>query len=235
METGPTPGFLLDAIRCSCCLGYAYSTVDRKLSNNMAIKGRITEWYADKGYGYVTSEADALRIKFYQRDVSNSVDLSGHAGQAVRFRLVQDDAGNRRATHVDGVRAFPWASLLAMWFLAALVGGVVYWRYPAEVAYCYGAMSAVLWCIYGFDKRAEKRKKPRTGASALLSLALLGGWPGALLGQYHFNPPHRSLLYQIVLFFIVLSHIALLLWTLTPTGIQGLESGIASILALRWK
>lgn len=126
METGPTPGFLLDAIRCSCCLGYAYSTVDRKLSSNMAIKGRITEWYADKGYGYVTSEADALRIKFYQRDVSNSVDLSGHAGQAVRFRLVQDDAG---------------IAARRMWMVCVLFLGRRCWRcgfWPRWLA---------VWCI----------------------------------------------------------------------------------------
>ncbi|TNF20412.1 MAG: DUF1294 domain-containing protein, partial [Vibrionaceae bacterium] len=103
----------------------------------MAVKGRITEWYADKGYGYVTPEADALRIKFYQQDVSNSVDLKSHSGQEVRFRIVQDEEGKRRATHLDGVRAFPWSSLTAMWFFAALVGCVIYWEYPPVVGYYY--------------------------------------------------------------------------------------------------
>lgn len=40
----------------------------------MAVKGHITEWYADQGYGYVTPEQHALRIKFYRQDVSPSVN-----------------------------------------------------------------------------------------------------------------------------------------------------------------
>ncbi|MDT8868033.1 DUF1294 domain-containing protein [Vibrio fluvialis] len=201
----------------------------------MAVKGRITEWYADKGYGYVTPEADALRIKFYQQDVSNSVDLKSHSGQEVRFRIVQDEEGKRRATHLDGVRAFPWSSLTAMWFFAALVGCVLYWNYPPVVGYYYLLASILVWVIYALDKRAEKRSKPRTGASAVLFLSLLGGWPGALLGQYHLNLSHRSLLFQLFMLCIVLGHIVWLIWTLTPTGTTQLHALISTISSLLLK
>lgn len=199
----------------------------------MAIKGRITEWYADKGYGYVTPDADALRIKFYQQDVANSVDLASAPGQAVRFDIVQDEQGKRRATRLDGVRDFPWAPLVAMWFFAALLGCALYWDVPRAVGYYYLAASALVCGVCALDKRAEKRKKPRTSASALLFLALSGGWPGALIGQYYFNLPHRSLLFQLLMFAVALGHVMLLIWTLTPSGRMQFQA-LAEILQTRW-
>ncbi|TNF11893.1 MAG: DUF1294 domain-containing protein, partial [Vibrionaceae bacterium] len=66
-------------------------------------------------------------------------------------------------------------------------------------------------------------------------LSLLGGWPGALLGQYHLNLSPRSLLFQLVMLCIVLGHIVWLIWTLTPKGITQLHALISTISSLLLK
>ncbi|MGG5574542.1 DUF1294 domain-containing protein [Vibrio diazotrophicus] len=183
----------------------------------MALKGTISEWYIDRGYGYIIPDSGALRIKFLLSDVKNSVNI-GELKQPVRFVIAQDENGNRRATHVEGVRSFPWATLIVVWFAATLGGCVYFWQYPLLIVYYYLGATAIVLAIYLLDKRNEKRNKAVTGESALLFLSLLGGWPGAVIGQYSFNLQPKSFTFQLLFFFVMLLHIAFLVWSLTPEG-----------------
>ena len=47
----------------------------------------------------------------------------------------------------------------------------------------YGVVSALLFGLYGIDKSAAQRGRMRIPEATLHTLAVLGGWPGALLGQ----------------------------------------------------
>ncbi|MGJ8647069.1 DUF1294 domain-containing protein [Marinomonas colpomeniae] len=51
----------------------------------------------------------------------------------------------------------------------------------------YGVMSLVTFCLYGIDKSAAKCNKWRVRESTLHLMSLLGGWPGAILGQKVFR------------------------------------------------
>ncbi len=191
----------------------------------MALKGTITEWYIDKGYGYIIPDSGALRIKFLLSEVRNSVNI-GAIKQPVRFVITQDEHGNRRATHIEGTRPFPWMLLIVVWFFATLAGCIYIWQYPVVVSYYYLATSSILIVVYWFDKRSEKRKKAVTGESALLFLSALGGWPGAAIGQYVFNLNAKSFVFHLLFVLIVIGHIAAIGWTLTPGGELYLEKWI---------
>jgi len=54
----------------------------------------------------------------------------------------------------------------------------------------YGLLSIVTFAVYGADKRAAVRGAWRTPEATLHTLALLGGWPGALVAQRVFR--HKS-------------------------------------------
>lgn len=196
----------------------------------MAVKGHITEWYAAQGYGYVTPEQDARRIKFYRQDVSRSVD-SLRAGRPVRFRIVEDAQGNSRALQLDSLRPCPWLTLLSVWFLAALGGGILFWSYPLQVGLFYLILTSLLWLVCVLEWRAERHNKPVTGDAAMLFLCGIGGWPGALTGAYLFRLQARSLVYSTLLFIVIVIHIALVGWSLTPQGMQTLQPIVASVLA----
>jgi uncharacterized membrane protein YsdA (DUF1294 family) len=89
---------------------------------------------------------------------------------------------------------------------AAKVTHMRYWEWAA----CGCALvSAVTFAVYGFDKRRAIRGGRRVPERTLHGLELLGGWPGAILGQAAFRHKRRKLRYMLVFLSIVGFHVAL--------------------------
>lgn len=70
-------------------------------------------------------------------------------------------------------------------------------------------MSLACYVVYGWDKRSAAKGGRRVPEQTLHMLALLGGWPGALLGQRHFRHKTKKLSFLIVFWCIVLFHVAI--------------------------
>jgi len=75
--------------------------------------------------------------------------------------------------------------------------------------------SVVTFVVYGIDKAAAKRGRARVPESILHLLALLGGWPGALLGMALFRHKRRKIGFVAVTWLIALVHVAGWAWLLT--------------------
>jgi uncharacterized membrane protein YsdA (DUF1294 family) len=63
----------------------------------------------------------------------------------------------------------------------------------------FGVLSLVSLAVYGFDKRRAKLEGDRVPEKTLHILSLLGGWPGAILGQKLFR--HKTIKKRFRLFF----------------------------------
>lgn len=88
--------------------------------------------------------------------------------------------------------------------LVAGVSGLL-WRLGVNVLYAVlGGMSVIAFLFYGYDKRQAIRNRPRIPEIVLHMLALLGGSPGALLGQLVFRHKTKKLSFRIVFLAIVL-------------------------------
>ncbi len=48
-------------------------------------------------------------------------------------------------------------------------------------------VNVLTFAAFGYDKAQARRDGPRTPEKTLLTLALLGGWPGAKLAQRYFR------------------------------------------------
>ena len=70
----------------------------------------------------------------------------------------------------------------------------------------YATMSAITFVAYGIDKSFARRGKRRINETTLHLLALLGGWPGALLAMPLFRHKRRKTSFVAVLGLIMLVH-----------------------------
>ncbi|MGL6075826.1 MAG: DUF1294 domain-containing protein [Fimbriiglobus sp.] len=70
-------------------------------------------------------------------------------------------------------------------------------------------MSLACFVAYGWDKWCAAKGSRRLPEQTLHVLALLGGWPGALLGQRHFRHKTKKLSFLIVFWCLVALHIAI--------------------------
>jgi uncharacterized membrane protein YsdA (DUF1294 family) len=88
--------------------------------------------------------------------------------------------------------------------LIAMVSGLLWWR-RVHPFYAYLAgINIIVFLFYGYDKRQSRNHKARIPEITLHLLALLGGSPGALLGQLSFRHKTKKLSFKIVFLAIVL-------------------------------
>ena len=88
--------------------------------------------------------------------------------------------------------------------LIAAVSGLLWWLGVNVLYAILGGMSVIAFLFYGYDKRQAVRNRPRVPEVILHLLALLGGTPGALMGQLVFRHKTKKLSFRIVFLAIVL-------------------------------
>lgn len=69
-------------------------------------------------------------------------------------------------------------------------------------------LSLVTFVAYGFDKRRARTDGRRVPEKTLHLMALLGGWPGALLGQKVFRHKTQKVSFRIVFWLCVALNLA---------------------------
>lgn len=72
-------------------------------------------------------------------------------------------------------------------------------------------MSPITLVAYGWDKWRARREGRRISERTLHTLALLGGWPGALAGQRWFRHKTRKYQFQFAFWGTLFLHFALLI------------------------
>ncbi|NIJ76371.1 uncharacterized membrane protein YsdA (DUF1294 family) [Xanthomonas campestris] len=101
---------------------------------------------------------------------------------------------------------------LALLFLTGMAAMVVADRLPALLAFWYAAASILAMLAYRLDKSAAQRGRQRTPEATLHLIALLGGWPGALLAQALFRHKSNKAAFQLRFWITVVVNVAALYW-----------------------
>ncbi len=162
----------------------------------MRIEGTLTSWNDERGFGRIESnqggEPVFVHVSSWPRGCGRP-----QLNQAVTFEVELGPKG-KRARNVELVRvrrvAKPAARAgRAQWgtatlfaipaFLVVYVVVAVVWKLPLWVAGVYLLLSAATFIAYAADKSAATSRSWRTPESTLHMMALVGGWPGALLAQ----------------------------------------------------
>jgi uncharacterized membrane protein YsdA (DUF1294 family) len=95
------------------------------------------------------------------------------------------------------------------WFAQILIAHPIS-GYIAVVA----VVSVTTFLVYGWDKRQAKTNGRRVPEKRLHLLAVLGGWPGALMGQSYFRHKTQKLEFKIVTWGAAALHVGLVGWCL---------------------
>ncbi|MFK3738426.1 DUF1294 domain-containing protein [Massilia sp. TN1-12] len=80
------------------------------------------------------------------------------------------------------------------------------------LALAYLGLSVVCFAVYANDKAAARRGGRRTPERTLLALALLGGWPGALIAQRRLRHKTSKAAFQRVFWLTVALNVAACAW-----------------------
>jgi uncharacterized membrane protein YsdA (DUF1294 family)/cold shock CspA family protein len=189
----------------------------------MRYVGRITDWNDDNGYGFVVPNGGGDRafvhVKAFER-----VSRRPASGQLISYELATDDRGRFKAAGIRFVALAPpkrargrlprpgklvGAACLALLLLAWLLGKV-----PLVVLLAYIGASLLAIFLYAADKSAARNGRWRTPENTLHIVALVGGWPGALVAQDVFRHKSSKAAFQFVFWATVVLNCGALLWML---------------------
>jgi uncharacterized membrane protein YsdA (DUF1294 family)/cold shock CspA family protein len=170
----------------------------------MRFDGTLKTWNDERGFGFIEPSQGGDEV-FVHIKAFGPRSGRPQLNQRLSFELELGPQGKKRAKNVQAVRAAraPVARARdtpARWgtatlfvipaFVMVYVVVSAIWRTPHGLAAAYAAASGVTFIAYAVDKSAAERKRWRTPESTLHFLALVGGWPGALLAQQFLR--HKS-------------------------------------------
>ncbi len=200
-------------------------------------EGTLTTWTADRAFGFITPSEPGPDIFAHIKAFSGTTPPQ--LGQLVSYEVGQNAEGKRRAERIVPVASVKilqqsWspsprdsASYLAIpAFLALVIIVAVLWRPPLWALWLYLGMSAICFAAYGIDKRAAVKRAWRIPESSLLLPGLLGGWPGAILGQQIFRHKTKKSAFRAAFWSSVVLNVILFVVFCSPPVQQLLEKSL---------
>lgn len=156
--------------------------------------GTITMWNDEKGFGFITPDHGGPQVFFHVSAVAPRHVRPGMQMQ-VWFTLGHDAQQRLRATTVQLPQHVPALPLLPVvtvgLFFLVLLGWTYLAQLPGWVPVPYVVGSLLSFGIYALDKASAVHGGQRVPEITLHLLAVLGGWPGALVAQPYYR--HKTI------------------------------------------
>lgn len=155
------------------------------MSPQKRFDGVITSWKDDRGFGFIRPDNGGEDI-FVHIKACSALGDPPQTRRRVSFEIDVGPQGKVRAVRVRPVRSALHAGTVSLFLIPVFAIGLALayvWAQPPEWLWWYAGACVVTLIMYARDKRAAQRGDWRTPESTLHGLALLGGWPGALLAQ----------------------------------------------------
>jgi uncharacterized membrane protein YsdA (DUF1294 family)/cold shock CspA family protein len=200
--------------------------------------GRLVAWKGDKGYGFIESDAGGPQI-FVHIKAFMGRRRAPVVGDRLSFDIATDLQNKLRAGNVlfDGERQprgrrtaarpqAPGGSAAGVWIavgvalacFAVLVWNAVRGTTSVVVPGIYFLATVVAFVSYALDKSAAMNRRWRTEEGVLHFVALIGGWPGALIAQQLFRHKTRKLSFLVGFWLMVGLNLLAYGWLTSPAG-----------------
>lgn len=204
----------------------------------MRYQGTLVEWNDARGFGFVQADAggDRLFVHISAFQPKPSLQVRPQVGMHLEFAVGLDN-GKKRAQQVAwrniakvtaknalrpagtaNVRSAGGSYLVVMIFVLLFVCVSMWWGVQRWVASLYAVLSLITFFAYCKDKAAAQAGRWRTPESTLHSLALLGGWPGAIFAQQWLRHKSSKAQFRAIFWCTVLLNMAAFVWLHSPWG-----------------
>lgn len=198
----------------------------------MRAKGKISSWNDAKGYGFIDPYAGGDRV-FAHIKAFSAAGRRPVPGDVVTYTVTKDNRGRSRAdaATIAGIsRARPakasgrsgssavTALFVATGFLLLVAAASWLSLLPSSVLTVYCVLSAVAFLVYASDKSAAEKGAWRTPEETLHMLALVGGWPGALVAQQALRHKSSKQSFRTVFWMTVILNLTGLGYLFTVAG-----------------
>jgi len=203
----------------------------------MRSKGKIATWNDDKGFGFI-APLDGGQQVFIHVNAFGNPDRRPEVGDVVTYALAKDKQGRTHATKAtfpgeklakESQKKKGKGSTALAWIFFAIVGASVFVTdLPLLVPIYYLVLSLVSFIAYGIDKWAALRGRWRTAEGTLHLVALIGGWPGALIAQQVFRHKTRKEGFRTVFWATVILNCTAFAWIHTELGQTQLDQVLSS-------
>ena len=189
-------------------------------------QGKITSWKDDQGFGFITPNGGGPAV-FVHISAFTSRGVRPAGDDIVTYYLGSNEKG-ARAEQVAFVRSpvskrsstgsRTGALITAVGFLALVALCVFTKKLPPLLLGAYLCASILAFLTYAADKSAARKNGRRTSENALHTIALAGGWPGALVAQQVLRHKSKKASFRVMFWATVIINCAVLVWLLTPSG-----------------
>jgi len=187
----------------------------------MLVKGKITQWDDEKGFGFIQPLLKGERVFVHIKALQNRARRPVN-GEVVTYTVGKDEQGRLQAQQVTfagekrkikaAKAASRWPLLLVMLFAALLFTAQISAKLPLYVPLLYAVLSLVAFFAYWWDKRKAQAGQWRTRESSLQLLALIGGWPGAILAQNYLRHKSQKRAFLLVSYVASMLNVIALIW-----------------------
>jgi uncharacterized membrane protein YsdA (DUF1294 family)/cold shock CspA family protein len=204
----------------------------------MRTKGKISSWNDEKGYGFISPIGGGERVFIHIKAFVNN-NRRPEVNQVVTYALSTDKQGRPRAVKATlaGDRLPQKAKkpnetlpiISSIVFLTLVAATVISSKMPPLIFTLYLAASLLTFVVYALDKTAARKGTWRISENTLHTLALFGGWPGAIVAQQKLRHKSKKQSFRTVFWLTVLINCGAFAWALTPDGAIILQSLLGAV------
>ncbi|MFK8013422.1 MAG: DUF1294 domain-containing protein [Marinicellaceae bacterium] len=195
--------------------------------------GKVISWNDDKGFGFIKPYNGGKDV-FAHINAFKKNSSRPEINQVVTYSITKDKRGRVCAERVlragdnkikvSHNKTSSFSKTVFIVFVVLILIAVLMKKMSVYFLIYFTLVSFITFIIYALDKSAAKKGISRTPETSLHILALIGGWPGAMLAQQKLRHKTVKQPFRMIFWTTVFVNIGVLIWLLTPEGNKILQA-----------